>query len=111
MGVTGPINLGNPGEFTMRELAELVIDLTGSNSEIVYRPLPQDDPMQRRPDITLAQSHLGWEPRVPLREGLARTIAYFAARLDGGRSTGFVPAAGRPRRAPRYAAQIAPAAE
>ena len=89
----------------------MVIDLTGSKSEIVYRPLPQDDPMQRRPDISLAQSHLGWQPRVPLRDGLARTIAYFAARLDGGRSTGFAPAAGRPRRAPRYAAQIAPAAE
>ena len=110
-GVTGPINLGNTGEFTIRELAELVVDLTGSKSEIIYRPLPQDDPMQRRPDISLAQSHLGWQPRVPLRDGLARTIAYFAARLDGGRSTGFAPAAGRPRRAPRYAAQIAPAAE
>ncbi len=82
-GETGPINIGNPGEFTMRELAELVIELTGSRSEIVHRPLPQDDPTQRRPDITRARELLGWEPRVALRDGLARTIAYFEAKLSG----------------------------
>ena len=74
--VTGPMNMGNPGEFTMRELAECVIDLAGSSSVIEHRPLPADDPRQRRPDISVARS-LGWEPKVPLREGLARTIAYF----------------------------------
>ena len=75
--VTGPINLGNPGEFTIRELAELVIELTGSASKIVTRPLPQDDPKQRRPDITKAQQVLDWQPRVPLRQGLIKAIAYF----------------------------------
>jgi UDP-glucuronate decarboxylase len=75
--VTGPINLGNPGEFTMRELAELVKDLTGSASKLVHKPLPQDDPKQRKPIIAEAKSTLGWEPTVSLREGLARTIAYF----------------------------------
>jgi UDP-glucuronate decarboxylase len=75
--VTGPINLGNPGEFTMRELAEMVKDLTGSKSALVHRPLPQDDPKQRKPDISRARETLGWTPTVPLREGLARTIAYF----------------------------------
>ncbi|MCR5879760.1 UDP-glucuronic acid decarboxylase family protein [Phenylobacterium sp. J367] len=75
--VTGPINLGNPGEFTIRELAEIVIDLTGSKSKIEFRPLPQDDPMQRQPIIDKAKEHLGWEPKVPLREGLKKTIAYF----------------------------------
>ena len=79
--VTGPINLGNPGEFTIRELAEIVIALTGSRSQIVNRPLPQDDPMQRRPDITRARDLLGWEPTVALRDGLARTIAYFDGLL------------------------------
>ncbi len=74
---TGPMNLGNPGEFTIRQLAETVIELTGSASKIVLQPLPEDDPMQRCPDITLAQSTLGWEPTVQLREGLERTIAYF----------------------------------
>ena len=73
----GPVNLGNPGEFTIKQLAELVIELTGTSSKLVYRDLPADDPMQRQPDITLAKKHLGWEPTVPLREGLARTIAYF----------------------------------
>jgi UDP-glucuronate decarboxylase len=82
-GVTGPINLGNPAEFTIRELADLVIDLTGSRSDIVFRPLPQDDPMQRKPDITLAAEHLGWRPVVTLREGLGRTIAYFEEKLRG----------------------------
>jgi UDP-glucuronate decarboxylase len=75
--VTGPINLGNPVEFTIKQLAELVIALTGSTSKIVYRPLPHDDPKQRCPDIGLAQQHLAWGPRVELREGLAKTIAYF----------------------------------
>jgi len=75
--VTGPINLGNPVEFTMRELAELVLAETGSSSPIVNRPLPQDDPRQRKPNITLAQERLGWSPKVPLREGLKSTIAYF----------------------------------
>jgi UDP-glucuronate decarboxylase len=75
--VTGPINLGNPGEFTIRELAELVIELTGSASKIVTHPLPQDDPKQRRPDITRAQEILGWQPHVPLRQGLIKAIAYF----------------------------------
>src|SRR5687768_13535420 len=74
--VTGPINIGNPGEFTMLQLAELTLKLTGSKSKIVHRALPGDDPKQRRPDITLAKKHLGnWEPAVPLEEGLKRTIA------------------------------------
>ena len=79
--VVGPINIGNPGEFTMVELAELVIELTGSRSELVYEDLPTDDPRQRRPDITQARRHLGWEPRVELRAGLARTIDWFARDL------------------------------
>jgi UDP-glucuronate decarboxylase len=75
--VTGPINLGNPGEFTMLELAEMVRELTGANSELVFRPLPADDPKQRRPDITRAGEVLDWRPVTPLREGLGKTIAYF----------------------------------
>jgi UDP-glucuronate decarboxylase len=75
--VTGPVNLGNPGEFTMIELAEMVRELVGSSVELVHRPLPQDDPRQRQPDITRAQEWLGWEPRVALRDGLAPTIDYF----------------------------------
>lgn len=75
--VTGPINIGNPGEFSMQELAEKVIAITGSTSEISYHPLPQDDPKQRRPDISLAQNTLGWNPTVALDQGLERTIAYF----------------------------------
>ena len=75
--MTGPINLGNPGEYTMIELAETIKDLVGSKSELIHRPLPDDDPKQRQPDIALAKSALGWEPRVPLREGLTRTIDYF----------------------------------
>ena len=78
---TGPLNLGNPGEFTMLELAELVLRLTGSSSSVVHLPLPADDPLQRRPDITKAGRLLGWEPQVPLEEGLRRTIAYFRALL------------------------------
>lgn len=74
---TGPVNLGNPGEFTILELAEEVIRKTGSRSRIIHSPLPQDDPLQRRPDISLAKSELGWEPKVALSEGLDRTIAYF----------------------------------
>ena len=75
--VTGPINLGNPGEFTILELAELVIELTGSRSKIIRRPLPADDPKQRRPDTTKARELLNWQAVTPLREGLQRTIAYF----------------------------------
>ncbi len=73
----GPVNIGNPGEFTILQLAELVIELTGSKSKLVYQELPADDPMQRKPDITLAKKHLGWEPQVALREGLLKTIEYF----------------------------------
>ena len=75
--VTGPVNLGNPGEFSMRELADTVLELTGSRSKLTFQPLPQDDPRQRRPDITLAGEKLGWAPQVSLREGLIETIAYF----------------------------------
>ena len=76
-GLTGPVNIGNPNEFTIRELADLVISLTGSRSEIVNLPLPGDDPVQRQPDISLAREKLGWEPKVQLREGLLPTIEYF----------------------------------
>ncbi|CAG1010680.1 UDP-glucuronate decarboxylase [Burkholderiales bacterium] len=74
----GPVNLGNPGEFTIRELAEKVVEITGSRSKIVYHPLPSDDPVRRCPDISLARSRLGWEPRVPLADGLVKTVEYFA---------------------------------
>ena len=73
----GPVNIGNPGEFTIRELAELTVQLCGSSSEIVHRPLPVDDPERRRPDITLARDRLGWEPTIPLRKGLEQTIGWF----------------------------------
>ena len=76
-GFTGPINIGTPQEFTILQLAETLIRMTGSASPIIFRPLPQDDPIQRRPDITLAREKLGWEPRIPLSEGLEKTIAYF----------------------------------
>jgi nucleoside-diphosphate-sugar epimerase len=79
--IVGPVNVGNPNEFTMIELAELVLELTGSGSPIERRPLPSDDPKLRRPDISLARDVLGWEPSIPLREGLARTVAWFR---DGG---------------------------
>jgi UDP-glucuronate decarboxylase len=79
--VTGPVNIGNPGEFTMLELAEAVIRLTRSKSKLVFLPLPQDDPKQRRPDISLAKEALGWSPKVELEEGLERTIRYFRAKL------------------------------
>ncbi len=75
--ITGPINVGNPGEFTILELADMVIKLTGSKSKIIYRPLPSDDPMQRKPDITKAKEILNWNPTIPLEEGLKHTIEYF----------------------------------
>ncbi len=75
--VTGPVNIGNPGEFTIRQLAEMIIELTGSRSRIVCEPLPADDPKQRRPDISKARELLHWEPKTPLRDGLVKTIAYF----------------------------------
>ncbi|MCL1630163.1 SDR family oxidoreductase [Roseibaca sp. V10] len=74
---TGPTNLGNPGEFTILQLAQMVLDMTGSRSEIVFKPLPQDDPKQRRPDIGKARAELDWEPRVDLQDGLRKTISYF----------------------------------
>ena len=76
-GVTGPVNLGNPGEFTVRELAETIIRITGSKSKIVYRPLPQDDPARRKPDVSLARELLGWMPSISLEDGLRQTIDYF----------------------------------
>ena len=79
--VTGPVNLGNPGEFTIKELAEKVLAMTGSASELVYEPLPEDDPLQRQPDISRAKDALGWEPTVTLDEGLVKTIEYFRERL------------------------------
>jgi UDP-glucuronate decarboxylase len=84
----GPVNLGNPGEFSILELARMVLGLTGSKSEIVHKPLPQDDPMQRKPDISLAARELGWRPTVPVQEGLRRTIEYFAALPDTLRPAG-----------------------
>jgi UDP-glucuronate decarboxylase len=81
---TGPVNIGNPGEFTMLELAQQVIALTGSKSQLKFLPLPADDPKQRRPDISLAKQALnGWEPRVPLAEGLKKTVDYFDKLLAG----------------------------
>jgi UDP-glucuronate decarboxylase len=73
----GPINLGNPFEFTMLQLAKIIIELIGSNSKLVFQPLPSDDPLQRKPDISLAKNKLGWEPKVHLEEGLVKTIKYF----------------------------------
>lgn len=81
--ITGPINLGNPGEFTIKELAETVIEMTGSKSELTYKSLPEDDPMQRQPNIDLAKKELGWEPKVKLRDGLKPTIKYFDKLLSG----------------------------
>ena len=78
---TGPVNTGNPSELTIRELAELIIEQTGSKSKLVHKPLPDDDPAQRCPDITLAKAELGWEPRIPLEEGLKKTIPYFESLL------------------------------
>ena len=79
--LTSPINIGNDNEFTIAQLAELIVDVTGSSSELVYLPLPVDDPMQRKPDLTKARTLLGWEPTVQLREGIERTAEYFASRL------------------------------
>src|SRR3712207_309229 len=84
-GTPEPTNIGNPDEYTVRQLAEIVIELTGSSSTIESRPLPEDDPKVRRPDITRARTTLGWEPKVPVREGLARTVKYFRTLLEGGR--------------------------
>jgi len=86
---TGPLNLGNPGEFTMRELAELILELTDSKSKIVEKPLPKDDPTRRQPDITKARSIMGWEPKIALRDGLTRTIPYFDAALKSGEASRF----------------------
>jgi UDP-glucuronate decarboxylase len=83
-GFTGPVNIGNPGEYTIIELAEKIIALTGSQSGIVFKPLPQDDPSQRQPDITLAREKLGWAPKTDLDQGLRRTIAYFKGLVDKG---------------------------
>jgi UDP-glucuronate decarboxylase len=80
-GFTGPVNLGNPSEYSMLELAEKILTLTGSRSRIVSRPLPQDDPRQRQPDISLARAKLGWQPRTALEDGLEKTIAYFRELL------------------------------
>ena len=80
-GFTGPVNVGNPGEFTIKELAEKVIEMTDSDSRIIYKELPADDPTQRKPDISLAKKELGWEPKVMLDEGLEKTIEYFKSRI------------------------------
>ena len=80
-GFTGPVNIGTPREFTILQLAETLIQMTGSASRIIFKPLPQDDPIQRRPDITLAREKLGWEPRIQLSEGLEKTIAYFRTMI------------------------------
>jgi len=83
--MTGPVNLGNPREFTIRELAETIISLTGSSSSLVSKPLPQDDPKQRQPEISLARKQLAWEPKIPLEQGLTKTIEYFSAVLRNSR--------------------------
>jgi len=77
----GPVNIGNPGEFTMLQLAESILKLSGSKSKLVFEPLPSDDPKQRQPDIALAKSQLGWQPKVALEDGLKETIAYFRQLL------------------------------
>jgi UDP-glucuronate decarboxylase len=82
--IIGPMNLGNPGEFTIRELAEMVIRLTGSTAKLTFAPLPADDPLQRQPDIRMAREMLGWQPRIALEEGLKKTIAYFDTLLATG---------------------------
>ncbi|MDG5815116.1 SDR family oxidoreductase [Chitinispirillales bacterium ANBcel5] len=81
-GFNGPVNVGNPGEFTIKELAEKVIELVGSSSMVIYKPLPSDDPRQRRPDITLAKEKLDWQPEIKLEQGLRKTIKYFKDNLD-----------------------------
>ena len=80
-GFTGPVNVGNPGEFTIKQLAEIVIELTGSDSKIIYEDLPVDDPTQRKPDISLAKKELDWEPKIELKEGLVKTIEYFKSMV------------------------------
>ena len=82
-GFTGPVNMGNPGEFTMLELAENVLKLTDSRSKLAFHPLPTDDPKQRQPDISLAKEQLGWEPKIALEDGLNETVAYFRKTLNG----------------------------
>lgn len=82
-GFTGPVNIGNPNEYTMLELAERILGLTGSSSKLIFKPLPADDPRQRQPDISLARSSLGWTPKVPLEDGLKETIAYFRDLFAG----------------------------
>jgi UDP-glucuronate decarboxylase len=77
---TGPVNIGNPGELTINELAETILRLTGSKSKLIYKPLPSDDPKQRQPDIALVKFHIGWEPKVILEEGLLETIRHFKSR-------------------------------
>jgi nucleoside-diphosphate-sugar epimerase len=77
----GPVNIGNDGEFTVRQLAELVVEITGTESEVIFEPLPVDDPTQRQPDLSLARSVLGWEPTIGLRDGLVRTIEWFRTIL------------------------------
>lgn len=81
-GFTGPVNIGNPEEFTMLQLAERIIDLTQSKSQVVFAPLPQDDPMQRKPDITLVKQELKWMPHINLEDGLMKTIKYFENKLE-----------------------------
>jgi UDP-glucuronate decarboxylase len=83
--VTGPINIGNPNEFTILELATMINEMIGASSKIVRRPLPENDPRQRQPNISLAKKHLSWEPHTPLKEGLIRTIAYFEKLLSEGK--------------------------
>ena len=85
--VTGPINLGNPHEMTIRELAERIIGMVGSKSKLVFQPLPQDDPLQRKPDISKAQEFLNWQPTIAIEDGLTKTIAYFDAQLKAGKFT------------------------
>jgi UDP-glucuronate decarboxylase len=82
-GVHEPVNLGNPGEFTIKQLAEEILKISGSHSSLEYQPLPQDDPKQRKPDISRAQSLLAWNPTIPLNEGLKKTVADFRKRVDG----------------------------
>lgn len=84
-GFTGPVNLGNPGEFSISELANMVIEMTGSKSHIEYNQLPEDDPLQRKPDIALAREELGWEPAIPLKQGLVKAISYFEELLAAGK--------------------------
>ena len=83
--VTGPINIGNPGEFSILQLATMVVEMTGSRSRVIHMSLPQDDPRQRRPDVSKAQKLLSWQPRMPLKEGLNHTIRYFETLLSDNR--------------------------